>query len=253
MQQRIPKSLCYNLCGPGFRRTVQEGKAVCCFDCISCPYNEISNETDMDHCLKCPESHYANTEKNYCLQKTVTFLHYEDPLRMALSSIALCFSAITATVLGVFVKHRDTPIVKANNRALSYIVLITLITCFLSSLLFIGQPNTATCILQQTTVGIVFTVALSTVLAKALTVVIAFKRKIATTIMLHESISKGQFGEVWQGKSWGEIDVKMLSSREEHPWFQEADIYQTVIATNQRGHMMGYAWAVLCECVNLCK
>ncbi|KAL6089345.1 hypothetical protein STEG23_032787, partial [Scotinomys teguina] len=37
------------------------------------------------------------------------------------------------------------------------------------------QPNTATCILQQTTFGIVFTVALSTVLAKALTVVIAFK------------------------------------------------------------------------------
>ncbi|XP_052582103.1 vomeronasal type-2 receptor 116-like [Peromyscus californicus insignis] len=171
----IPKSVCYKLCGPGFRRTVQEGKAACCFDCTSCPYNEISNETDMDHCLKCPESHYANTEKNHCLQKTVTFLHYEDPLGMALSSIALCFSAITASVLGVFVKHRDTPIVKANNRALSYILLITLIICFLSSLLFIGQPNTATCILQQTTFGIAFTVALSTVLAKALTVVIAFK------------------------------------------------------------------------------
>ncbi|EGW00303.1 Vomeronasal type-2 receptor 26 [Cricetulus griseus] len=130
---------------------------------------------DMDHCVKCPESHYANTEKNHCLQKTVTFLHFEDPLGMALSSTALCFSAITATVLGIFVKHRDTPIVKANNRALSYILLITLIICFLSSLLFIGQPNTATCILQQTTFGIVFTVALSTVLAKALTVVIAFK------------------------------------------------------------------------------
>uniref|UniRef100_A0A8C2LN25 G-protein coupled receptors family 3 profile domain-containing protein n=1 Tax=Cricetulus griseus TaxID=10029 RepID=A0A8C2LN25_CRIGR len=131
--------------------------------------------SDMDHCVKCPESHYANTERNHCLQKTVTFLHFEDPLGMALSSTALCFSAITATVLGIFVKHRDTPIVKANNRALSYILLITLIICFLYSLLFIGQPNTATCILQQTTFGIVFTVALSTVLAKALTVVIAFK------------------------------------------------------------------------------
>ncbi|XP_027267423.1 vomeronasal type-2 receptor 116 isoform X2 [Cricetulus griseus] len=172
----IPKSVCYKLCEPGFRRTVIQGKAACCFDCISCPDNEISNDTaDMDHCVKCPESHYANTERNHCLQKTVTFLHFEDPLGMALSSTALCFSAITATVLGIFVKHRDTPIVKANNRALSYILLITLIICFLSSLLFIGQPNTATCILQQTTFGIVFTVALSTVLAKALTVVIAFK------------------------------------------------------------------------------
>ncbi|KAL1765840.1 vomeronasal type-2 receptor 116-like, partial [Sigmodon hispidus] len=129
----------------------------------------------MDHCLKCPESHYANIEKNQCLQKTVIFLHYKDSLGMALSSIALCFCAITATVLVVFVKHQDTPIVKANNRALSYILLITLKLCFLSSLLFLGKPNTATCIIQQTIFGIVFSIALSTVLAKALTVVIAFR------------------------------------------------------------------------------
>ncbi|XP_051055452.1 vomeronasal type-2 receptor 116-like [Phodopus roborovskii] len=171
----IPKSVCSKLCEPGFRRTVIEGKGACCFDCTSCPDNEISNETDVDDCVMCPESQYANREKKHCLKKTVTFLHFEDPLGMALSSTALCFSAITATILGVFVKHRDTPIVKANNRALSYILLITLIICFLSSLLFIGQPNSATCILQQTVFGIVFTVALSTVLAKALTVVIAFK------------------------------------------------------------------------------
>ncbi|XP_040590654.1 vomeronasal type-2 receptor 116-like [Mesocricetus auratus] len=171
----IPTSVCTNLCQPGFRRTVKEGQDLCCFDCTSCPDNEISNETDMDHCVKCPGSHYANTEKNHCLEKAVTFLNFEDPLGMALSSTALCLSAITATVLGIFVKHRDTPIVKANNRALSYILLITLIICFLSSLFFIGQPNTVTCILQQMTFAILFTMALSTVLAKALTVVIAFK------------------------------------------------------------------------------
>ncbi|XP_052616436.1 vomeronasal type-2 receptor 116-like [Peromyscus californicus insignis] len=171
----IPKSMCSESCGPGFRKISLEGKAVCCYDCTPCADNEISNETDMEKCMKCPESHYANTGKKHCLQKAVSFLDHKDPLGMSLTTIALCFFVLTTVVLGLFVKHRDTPIVKANNRTLSYMLLITLIVCFLCSLLFIYRPNTTTCILQQITFGGAFTVALATVLAKAITVIIAFK------------------------------------------------------------------------------
>ncbi|XP_032752215.1 vomeronasal type-2 receptor 116-like [Rattus rattus] len=172
---QIPQSACYTSCWPGFRKATQKGRAVCCYDCIPCLDNEISNETDVDQCVKCPETHFPNTEKNNCLQKSMSFLEYNDHLGMVLITIALCFSALTLAVLGVFVKYRDTPIVKANNRTLSYILLMTLVVCFLCSLLFIGHPNTTTCLMQQTTFGIVFTVALSTVLAKVITVVMAFK------------------------------------------------------------------------------
>ncbi|EGW08669.1 Vomeronasal type-2 receptor 26 [Cricetulus griseus] len=82
--------------------------------------------TDMDNCVKCPESHYANAQQTHCLEKAVTFLAYENPLGMALSCIALGCSVLTVGVLGVFVKHHHTPIVKANNQALTYILLITL-------------------------------------------------------------------------------------------------------------------------------
>ncbi|XP_059104949.1 vomeronasal type-2 receptor 116-like [Peromyscus eremicus] len=171
----LPRSVCSESCVPGFRKSPQEGKAACCYDCTHCPDNEISNDTDMDHCVRCPESHYANTEQSECLQKAVTFLSYEDTLGMTLTYLALGFSALTAGVLGVFVKYHHTPIVKANNQALTYILLITLIFCFLCPLFFIGHPNTATCILQQSTFAVLFTVALSTVLAKTVTVVLAFK------------------------------------------------------------------------------
>ncbi|XP_032746598.1 vomeronasal type-2 receptor 116-like [Rattus rattus] len=170
-----PQSVCHESCIPGFRKVIPKGKINCCFVCIPCHENEISNETDMEQCMKCPETHYTNAEKRQCLKKTITFLSYKDPLGMGLAIMSLGFSALTALIIGVFVKYRDTPIVKANNRSLSYILLITLIHCFLCPLLFIGLPNTTTCILQENLVRLFFTVALSCVLAKSITVVMAFQ------------------------------------------------------------------------------
>ncbi|KAM7340464.1 hypothetical protein ACRRTK_001079 [Alexandromys fortis] len=172
---KMPPSVCSVDCGPGFRKFWQEGMAACCFDCNPCPQHEVSNDTNVDKCLRCREDQYTNREQNQCIPKAVVFLNYKDPMGMALALMALCFSAFTAVVLGVFVKHHDTPIVKANNRNLTYILLISLIFSFLCPLLFIGHPNSATCILQQVTFGVVFTVAISTVLAKTVTVLLAFK------------------------------------------------------------------------------
>ncbi|XP_042556988.1 vomeronasal type-2 receptor 116-like [Dipodomys spectabilis] len=169
------QSACSESCSPGFRKSPQEEKAACCFDCTPCSENEIANGSDMEQCMRCPDHQYANTERNQCLPRAARFLTYEEPLGMALACMALSLSTLTTGVLGVFVKHKNTPIVKANNQALSYILLISLIFCFLCSLLFIGRPNTSTCILQQTTFGVVFTVAVSAVLAKTVTVVLAFK------------------------------------------------------------------------------
>ncbi|XP_076778238.1 vomeronasal type-2 receptor 116-like isoform X3 [Arvicanthis niloticus] len=172
---QVPSSRCSLPCTAGFRKIHQKETADCCFDCVQCPENEVSNETDMEQCVRCSDDKYANLEQTHCLQRAVSFLAYEDPVGMALACMALCFSAVTILVLVIFVKHKDTPIVKANNCTLSYILLISLIFCFLCSLLFIGHPNQAICILQQTTFGVFFTVAVSTVLAKTITVVLAFK------------------------------------------------------------------------------
>ncbi|XP_021108028.1 vomeronasal type-2 receptor 116-like [Heterocephalus glaber] len=129
----------------------------------------------MEQCMMCPDDQYATIQQNHCLQKSDTYLAYEDPMGKAMANTALSLTVLTAAVLGLLVKHRDIPTVKANNRALSYTLLISLTFCFLCSLLFTGWANTATSILQQTIFGVVFTVAVSTVLAKTVTVVLAFK------------------------------------------------------------------------------
>ncbi|XP_044530744.1 vomeronasal type-2 receptor 26-like [Gracilinanus agilis] len=172
---KVPCAVCSDSCGPGFRKTPLQGQPACCFDCTPCPEGEISSKKDAEYCTKCPEDEYQNKQRDHCLPKVVTFLIMKEPLGMTLAFIAVSFSLLTALVLGVFVKFQDTPIVKANNRTLSYTLLISLICCFLCSLLFIGHPNTVTCLLQQTVFGVVFTVAVSSILAKTIIVVLAFK------------------------------------------------------------------------------
>ncbi|XP_066486014.1 vomeronasal type-2 receptor 26-like [Tiliqua scincoides] len=172
--QVLPTALCNDHCYPGYSKKKKEGKPFCCYDCDLCPEGKISNQIDMDDCFKCPEGQFPNKNKDQCLPKVLNFLSFTEPLGITLSVVALSFSLMTILVLRIFIKNEDTPIVKANNKDLTYSLLFSLLLCFLCSLLFIGQPQAVTCYLRQTSFGLVFSVAVSCVLAKTITVVLAF-------------------------------------------------------------------------------
>ncbi|XP_039182910.1 vomeronasal type-2 receptor 26-like [Crotalus tigris] len=172
--QVLPFSRCNDPCFPGDWKKGIEGDQFCCYDCVPCPEGKISNQNDMDDCFECPEDHYPNKEKNGCTLKRVVFLTIEEPLGIGLASSALGFFFLTSWVLGTFIKHSDTPIVKANNQSLTYTLLVSLLLCFLSSLFFLSQPGKVTCLLRQSTFGTTFSVAISSVLSKTIIVLVAF-------------------------------------------------------------------------------
>ncbi|XP_039225294.1 vomeronasal type-2 receptor 26-like [Crotalus tigris] len=172
--QVLPLSRCNDPCFPGSWKKGIEGEQFCCYACVPCPEGKISNQNDMDDCFKCSEDQYPNKEKNGCILKAMVFLTFEETLGIGLASAALCFFFLTTWILGTFIKNRDTPIVKANNRFLTYTLLVSLLLCFLSSLFFLSHPGKVICLLRQSMFGITFSVAISSVLAKTITVVVAF-------------------------------------------------------------------------------
>ncbi|KAL1769340.1 vomeronasal type-2 receptor 26-like, partial [Sigmodon hispidus] len=171
----VPTSVCSESCLPGFSKVPRLGAPHCCFDCSSCPEGQFADKKDMKSCLLCPKEQYSSHTRDRCLPRTEIFLAFEEPLGLMLALVSLLLAGLAVLVLGVFLKHRDSPVVRANNRNLSYSLLISLSLCALCALLFIGRPTVTTCLLRQTTFAVVFTVAVSSVLAKTLTVVLAFR------------------------------------------------------------------------------
>uniref|UniRef100_A0A803JMD4 G-protein coupled receptors family 3 profile domain-containing protein n=2 Tax=Xenopus tropicalis TaxID=8364 RepID=A0A803JMD4_XENTR len=172
---QILKSQCSTNCPPGYRKVPREGAPPCCYDCAPCSEGEISNLTDMDNCLKCGDYEWPNPEKTLCIEKQLQFLSYDDSLTLVFIVLSLVFFIIAAVILGIFISFRDTPVVRANNHTLSFILLVSIKLSFLSVFLFLGHPVDITCMLRQTSFGITFSIAVSCVLAKTLMVSIAFK------------------------------------------------------------------------------
>ncbi|XP_069057892.1 vomeronasal type-2 receptor 26-like [Pleurodeles waltl] len=141
-----------------------------------CPVNKGSEiwVKDAVDCTKCHKDKWPNEAQDLCVPKAVEFLSLREPLGMSLSIVAALASLVPLIIFFIFIKHKDTPIVKANSRELSFLLLFSLLLCFLSSFLFFGQPGLVTCLLRQVTFGISFVLCVSCVLGKTCMVLLAF-------------------------------------------------------------------------------
>uniref|UniRef100_A0A8C6KB03 G-protein coupled receptors family 3 profile domain-containing protein n=1 Tax=Nothobranchius furzeri TaxID=105023 RepID=A0A8C6KB03_NOTFU len=168
-------SVCTESCRPGSRKVLQKGKPICCYDCIPCPEGEISNTTDSPDCSPCPSESWPNAQRDACFPKPVEFLSYDEVLAIILAAFSVSGACLAIITAAIFFHHRTTPIVRANNSELSFLLLFSLTLCFLCSLTFIGAPSDWSCMLRHTAFGITFVLCISCVLGKTVVVLMAFK------------------------------------------------------------------------------
>ncbi|XP_069823880.1 vomeronasal type-2 receptor 26-like [Dendropsophus ebraccatus] len=173
---QAPKSQCSENCSPGQRKVRTSSIHFCCYDCAKCPEGEISNISDSENCRKCPEDAWSNENRTLCVMKEMEYLSYtEDIISIAFSFLTTFFWILTLLILLIFVSQRDTAIVRANNKNLSFVLLVSIMLSFLSVFLFLGRPVDTTCRLRQISTGILLSISISSLLAKTIMVYMAFR------------------------------------------------------------------------------
>ncbi|OCT56856.1 hypothetical protein XELAEV_18004327mg, partial [Xenopus laevis] len=239
---KIPRAQCSDNCIPGFRKAPMQIPHVCCYDCVQCPVGEMSNTTDSENCIRCPDMEWPNEKMNQCIAKTLEFLSYtNDVISMLFSSFSVLFFLLTLLILGVFIAQCETPIVRANNRSLSFLLLVSIKLSFLSVFLFLGRPVDITCMLRNITFGITFSIAVSSLLAKTIMVCVAFK-----------ATKPGSSWRKWVGVKLSNSVVLFCSSIQIiicmtwlaiSPPFQELDLHTypgTIIIQCNEGSAIGF-------------
>uniref|UniRef100_A0A1B8XTG9 G-protein coupled receptors family 3 profile domain-containing protein n=1 Tax=Xenopus tropicalis TaxID=8364 RepID=A0A1B8XTG9_XENTR len=185
---------------------------------------------------------WPNEKRNQCIAKMEDFLSYtSDGISVLFYSISVLFFLLNVLILGVFIRHLDTPIVRANNRSLSFLLLVSIKLSFLSVFLFLGRPVDITCMLRIITFGITFSIAVSSLLAKTIMVCVAFK-----------ATKPGSSWRKWLGVKLSNSVVLFCSSIQIiicmtwlaiSPPFQELDIHTspgTIIIQCNEGSAIGF-------------
>ncbi|XP_029373068.1 extracellular calcium-sensing receptor-like [Echeneis naucrates] len=174
-QTKVPLSLCSSICPPGTRKAIRPNFPICCHDCVVCAAGAISNQTDAIECMRCLPEFWSSADRTACIPKEEEFLSFCDIMGITLMVISLIGFFFTCVVVFIFRCHRATPIVRANNSELSFLLLFSLTLCFLCSLTFIGRPSEWSCMLRHTAFAITFVLCISCILGKTVVVLMAFK------------------------------------------------------------------------------
>ncbi|XP_022359834.1 G-protein coupled receptor family C group 6 member A isoform X2 [Enhydra lutris kenyoni] len=170
------QSKCSKECSPGQMKKTTRNQHICCYECVNCPENHYSNQTDMDHCFLCNnETHWAPVRSTRCFEKEVEYLNWNDSLAVLLLALSLLGIMFVLAIGIIFTKNLNTPIVKSSGGLLvCYVILLCHFLNFASTGFFIGEPQDFTCKTRQTLFGVSFTLCISCILMKSLKILLAF-------------------------------------------------------------------------------
>jgi len=152
--------------------------------CFKCGFSKLNFSLflylspDSLECSRCSEDTWPNKARNLCIPKAIEYLSYDEFMGILLCVASGLGASISLIIFGIFFTFKDTPLVRANNMELSFLLLVFLAICFLVGLLFIGEPSDWLCRIRYPAFGISFSLCISCLLAKTAVVLMAFRSRL---------------------------------------------------------------------------
>ncbi|XP_066579760.1 metabotropic glutamate receptor 3 [Amia ocellicauda] len=159
----VPTSQCSDPCA---RNEMKKMQAVeyCCWICTACePYEYLLDEFT---CMACSPGQWPSEDLTGCFDLPEDYIMWEDAWAIGPITIACVGFICTFLVMAVFIRHNNTPLVKASGRELCYILLFGVFMSYCMTFFFIAKPSPAICTLRRLGLGTSFAVCYSALLTK---------------------------------------------------------------------------------------
>ncbi|XP_066934844.1 extracellular calcium-sensing receptor-like [Clytia hemisphaerica] len=126
LSTETPKSSCSEHCKAGYMG-LSFGDKPCCWKCVECPPGSIQPNENQPQCITCQGDKMPNRLRTKCLAPRLTYLKPESLEGGIIIGLMVVGYVIILISIGIFIKHRNTPIVKATNRGLSVLQIFSML------------------------------------------------------------------------------------------------------------------------------
>ena len=137
-----PLSSCSSECLPGTRR---EKTKPCCWDCIKCPLGTVSTKVGSISCTKCDPETKSNKGRSRCEKLPFINITHSNVYGITITVVASLGLILILFVGGTYIKFFNTPVVKASNREISFLLLFGISALFILAVLELSEPSHSLC------------------------------------------------------------------------------------------------------------
>ncbi|KAG7252959.1 hypothetical protein CRUP_005082, partial [Coryphaenoides rupestris] len=105
-------------------------------------------------CELCPYEMRPGANRTACVPIPVVKLEWSSPWAAVPVALAVLGIAATSLVVAAFLRHNDTPIVRASGREVSYVLLAGIFLCYAITFLMIAAPDVGVCSMRRVFLGL---------------------------------------------------------------------------------------------------